>query len=176
MKIIRKNVFETNSSSTHVISITKHGKYQMPKHIDFKLGEFGWDYKVYRDTADKASYLYTILEYSDVKENCIDIIKKYLDKENIAYTFETRTDESGYVDHGVYGLEIVMNILKSKEKLFNFLFDNKSYITTGNDNEYGFYIPEIEYETDFYDEYNEEEWERQINKLKEDNYIYFKGN
>ena len=36
MKIIRKNVFETNSSSTHVISITKHREYQLPKHVDFK--------------------------------------------------------------------------------------------------------------------------------------------
>lgn len=176
MKIIRKSVFETNSSSTHVISITKHREYQLPKHVDFKFGEFGWEYEVYKDTSDKANYLYTMIKYFNNKEVYINTIKKYLDEENISYTFETETDESGYVDHGSCGLEIVENILESKEKLFSFLFDNKSYVTTGNDNDDGYYIPEIGCESDAYDEYTEKEWERQINKLKEDNCIYFKGN
>lgn len=66
--------------------------------------------------------------------------------------------------------------MESKEKFFRYLFDDRSYITTGNDNNLGYYIPEIGYEDDYFDEYNEEEWNRQVNRLKEDNDIYFKGN
>lgn len=41
---IRKSVFETNSSSTHAICITKKkDNYKLPDHIDFEFGEFGWD-------------------------------------------------------------------------------------------------------------------------------------
>lgn len=40
---IRKSVFETNSSSTHAICITKKkDNYKLPDHIDFEFGKFGW--------------------------------------------------------------------------------------------------------------------------------------
>lgn len=190
MKIIRKKVFETNSSSTHVISITRLGGYNKPKHIDFKFGEFGWEHEVYKDMGSKASYLYTMTEYFNgeyikgfnKKELYLDKIKEYLDKEGITYTFENRKvdkngwDDNGYVDHGAYSPEIIEGILESKEKFLRFLFDDRSYISTSNDNDCGYYIPGVGYENDYYDENNGEEWERQLNKLKEENDIYFKGN
>lgn len=59
---IRKSVFETNSSSTHAICITKKkDNYKIPKHIDFEFGEFGWMYEEYSDTHNKASYLITAI-------------------------------------------------------------------------------------------------------------------
>lgn len=190
MKIIRKSVFETNSSSTHVISITKHNNYNIPKHINFKFGEFDWEYETYKDMESKASYLYTMTEYFDgeyikefnKRELYLKKIKEYLDEEGITYTFEDRKvneygwDDNGHIDHGAYSPEIIEGILESKEKFFRYLFDDRSYITTGNDNDLGYYIPEVGYENDYYDEYNGEEWNRQINRLKEDNDIYFKGN
>ena len=180
MKIIRNNVFETNSSSTHVISITKHNDYNIPKHINFKFGEFDWEYKTYKDMESKASYLYTMTQYFNGKY--MKKIMEYLDKEGITYTFEDGKvneygwNDNGHIDHGAYSSEIIEGILESKEKFFRYLFDDRSYITTGNDNNLGYYIPEIGYEYDYFDEYNEEEWNRQINRLKEDNDIYFKGN
>ena len=56
MKIIRKNVFETNSSSTHSISISKLNDYILPKEINFTFGEFGWEFSKYTSSFDKASY------------------------------------------------------------------------------------------------------------------------
>ena len=190
MKIIRKSVFETNSSSTHVISITKHSNYNIPKHINFKFGEFGWEYATYKDMESKASYLYTMTEYFNgeyieefnKRELYLKKIMEYLDEEGVTYTFEDRKvneygwDDNGFIDHGAYSPEIIEGILESKEKFFRYLFDDRSYITTGNDNNLGYYIPEIGYEDDYFDEYNEEEWNRQVNRLKEDNDIYFKGN
>lgn len=42
MKVIRRNVFETNSSSTHSICIVKDNILnQMQNHINFKTGEYG---------------------------------------------------------------------------------------------------------------------------------------
>ena len=45
---IRRGVFETNSSSTHAICIAK-GDYNLSKHIDFTIGEFGWENNEYDD-------------------------------------------------------------------------------------------------------------------------------
>lgn len=42
MKVIRRNVFETNSSSTYSICIVKDNILnQMQNHINFKTGEYG---------------------------------------------------------------------------------------------------------------------------------------
>lgn len=77
---IRKSVFETNSSSTHAICITKKkDNYKIPKHIDFEFGEFGWECDEYHDTRNKASYLITAIfsfNKSEVDENLVRL-KKY---------------------------------------------------------------------------------------------------
>ena len=41
---IRRGCFETNSSSTHAICITKAdvNKEDLPSHVTFTHGEFGW--------------------------------------------------------------------------------------------------------------------------------------
>lgn len=47
MKVIRLGIFETNSSSTHAISIPKNEKYTLPKRMTFKNdGEFDWEYDI----------------------------------------------------------------------------------------------------------------------------------
>ncbi len=52
---IRKGTFETNSSSTHSICISKEPVTKYPKSIHFYLGRYGWE----QDTVvDTASYLY----------------------------------------------------------------------------------------------------------------------
>lgn len=57
---IRRNCFETNSSSTHAICITKRkiDKDNLPSKVEFKHDEFGWEFEVYEDVLTKASYLY----------------------------------------------------------------------------------------------------------------------
>lgn len=41
-KVIRRGVFETNSSSVHAISISNAGNLVYPKFVYFEEGEFGW--------------------------------------------------------------------------------------------------------------------------------------
>ena len=68
MKTIRSNCFETNSSSTHSISIIKHELtpsyltiFEEDNKIHVYPGEFGWEIKTYSDQNDKLEYLISML-------------------------------------------------------------------------------------------------------------------
>ena len=75
MKQIRESVFETNSSSTHSVSINHRDTsidlvryYEtLIRHIDFdnlihvSYGEFGWGYDAFDDPMNKLSYLITMI-------------------------------------------------------------------------------------------------------------------
>lgn len=67
-KQIRRNVFETNSSSTHSISIRKGDisnsylkvdEYDNKVHVSF--GEYGWGYETLNTQYERLSYLCTML-------------------------------------------------------------------------------------------------------------------
>ena len=59
---IRKGTFETNSSSTHSIAISKN-KINIPtgSYINFRIGEYGWEENEY----NFPSYMYTSLLYNN---------------------------------------------------------------------------------------------------------------
>lgn len=71
MKQLRKNIFETNSSSTHSVTINGKDKYEwdaLSGYVDdedgkihVELGEFGWGYDEYEDAYMKLSYLLTMI-------------------------------------------------------------------------------------------------------------------
>lgn len=73
MKQIRKNIFETNSSSTHSVAIYGQSnppmyEYTLGAYIDpadhylhMKFGEFGWGYDEYEDDYTKLQYLLTMI-------------------------------------------------------------------------------------------------------------------
>jgi len=74
MKVIRRNVFETNSSSTHSISI-KSGEinnsnlfvnYEDNK-VHVKFGEYGWGYDKLRTQSERLSYVCTMLVETEGK-------------------------------------------------------------------------------------------------------------
>lgn len=77
---IRKGCFETNSSSTHSICISKLKDYKIPSALYFKLGEFGWESRVYFGARDLASYLYTALWelYGDTDIKQYEKYKNYI--------------------------------------------------------------------------------------------------
>ena len=144
MKKIRKNVFETNSSSTHSIAIPKHTDCNYPNVIHFGIEQYGWGLA---DDNDPASYLYTALldRYSndnDTLEEKLNFIKSILDSNDIRYTFEEpkwdfwgednyRSLKHGYVDH-VNKLDGFFEYLFSSEtKLLDFIFFG--IVITGND-------------------------------------------
>jgi hypothetical protein len=62
---IRQGVFETNSSSTHAISICEyHSNVELPEVVKFESNqEFGWEFENYTDVYSKADYLWLAICY-----------------------------------------------------------------------------------------------------------------
>ena len=89
---IRKNVFETNSSSTHAICISKNNDYKKRDYINFEIGEFGWEFDVYGDVYSKASYLITAIlgRDKDFADEKLSQLKEILDRNNIEYEFSIK--------------------------------------------------------------------------------------
>lgn len=189
---VRRGIFETNSSSTHAICIKKSEyRHNSFSHIDFEIGEFGWENGEYDSLYNKASYLITaILSFDkDEADENLQKLKDILDSNNIEYTLpelkvksweyggKTRYyyDIDGYIDHPCETKDFVNDVLSDSDKLFRYLFGN-SVIITGNDNSDGFsdrmYVNEGEEETS---------WGTYTNygglKPEFDNYeVYMKGN
>ena len=147
---VRNGVFETNSSSTHSICISKKPVDADGCHVDFHLGEFGWSF----DEVDPADYLYTaIMSFSDWRE-LLDMLKDILDSHSITYTFEKPKWDSygdgeyyasddygdddcwlanGYVDHVGEARDFVDAVLNDEDMLMRLLFDGDSVVYTGCD-------------------------------------------
>jgi hypothetical protein len=135
---IRSSVFETNSSSTHSIAISK-APVVAGKYISFGIGEFGWE----NDTADTADYLYTAILEQNNSSELLNKLKDILDKHSIEYKFEEpRYVKSsygeyldyGYIDHGYELGEFLDAVLNNEDLLMRYLFGD-STVYTGNDNQ-----------------------------------------
>lgn len=135
---IRKGTFETNSSSTHSIAISKN-KINIPtgSYINFRIGEYGWEENEY----NFSSYMYTSLLYNKDEES-IEKLKSILDKWGIKYNFqkpkwtywqEEKYLGNGYIDHGSETYSIMRIILNDEDLLARALFGD-STVYTGNDN------------------------------------------
>lgn len=142
---IRRNVFETNSSSTHAICITKEdvNKSSLPSHVTFVYGEFGWEFDEYYDTWTKASYLYEAIHGcydGDERKEKLNSIEELLSEYNISCDFEPSKDKEygdGYIDHVYETTELVEYVLSDGDNLIKYLFGD-SFIITGNDNSESF--------------------------------------
>jgi hypothetical protein len=131
MQKIRKNVFETNSSSTHSICIAKDVELNIPTSIHFEFGEFGWEVNTLSSVYEKASYLYTGL-HENGKEDEIETIFNILRTKGIEVTFDE--GYSGYIDHSYELNNFLYDVCSDESKLMNYLFSSLSFILTGNDN------------------------------------------
>ena len=165
---IRKNCFETNSSSTHAICIPDTLRYNL-SHVDFGIGEWGWGV----DNPEPEDYLYTaILElYGDKEEELqekLTILKTMLNNNGISYSFAKpnwndsgnwRWLENGGIDHGGELSELVEDLLNDESLLLKYLAG--AQICTGNDNSDSGYDPP----NNLYDRKAEEGWR-----------CYWKGN
>lgn len=126
-------MFETNSSSVHVIAIGKeYDEKVVPDHIYFELGEFGWQVNVYKDITSRASYLYTAICYND---SYIDYIAETLGEQGITCEFEDPSkDNFFYIDHVEDLCDWLKDLREDKSKLLMYLLSPSSEIRTGNDN------------------------------------------
>jgi len=166
---IRRKIFETNSSSVHAIAISNEVPNTLPSFVYFGRGEYGWEWERYDYDEDKANYLYECLidlyydwinnDDTKLTEVC-DQIKEDLASYGIGCRFERVDRENifaGYVDHGGENRELVEYLLSDPENLIRFLFNDDSYILTGNDNSYYKNDYEDDYEDDYFnmpDNYN----------------------
>lgn len=137
---IRNSVFETNSSSTHSIAISKK-PVVIGKYIHFGIGEFGWE----NDCVNTEDYLYTAILEQDDRDILLDKLKEILDKYSIEYEFDKPLWHKssvgdgvwlgyGYIDHSYELREFLDTILSNEDLLMRYLFGN-SNVYTGNDNQ-----------------------------------------
>ena len=141
-KQIRKGVFETNSSSTHTICISKNhdvSQLKLPNSISFNHDEFGWECETYRSVRKKASYLYEAIlgtYRDDNAEEKLNRIRCMLKKHGIDCFFEPNSDDlfDGYIDHVGEGQmpEWLENMINDDDVLLTYLFGD-AFVTTGND-------------------------------------------
>ena len=144
MKKIRSNAFETNSSSTHSITVgeNKSGEYNILP-ITVKpawYGKFGWEFETWDTIEEKLAYMIRCLVCYDFNEkNLQDKIKPIQERlHNLGINFELPTYKeymNGYVDHEDWYQEEIEDIYKDDDILLTFLLSDSSYIEGGNDNE-----------------------------------------
>lgn len=152
-KQIRKNVFETNSSSSHSLTMSASDVVTPPfsKQIlrdgvmPVSVGEYGWEYFRYYTVENKVSYLLTQITSGSLptsrnnetltaelreQHEKFDMLCKVV-KAHTGVDIEVQPG-SGYVDHDSEG--VGMNLFQSEDVLHKFLFSD-SYIETSNDND-----------------------------------------
>ena len=156
MKQIRKNLFETNSSSTHVITIANNNeddfKNNLPETIKFYVGGYGWEFERYDDMQSRANYLFTGILVNGLGE-CMDKIKNILNKWNVEaifpelvkvkyeysdgfyYALKDEPNKYFYIDHSSELEDFIKELCDDETLLMNYLFSPESFIATGNDND-----------------------------------------
>ena len=147
--------FVSNSSSSSFI-IIHNGKYgfeiphmekdtlEVPQDFGGNQ-EFGWDFEQFSDIGSKINFAYMQALDSELKEN-LELLEKVL-KDSlkiekiiwnlVADTFcDWKNPNCGYIDHQSTISEdsSLGKIFESEENMFNFLFNEDSYIQMGNDN------------------------------------------
>ena len=164
MKVqVRQNVFETNSSSTHAISVAGYypedwnPHYRVPEKIHFSLNrEFGWEFDTYTDTDSKAAYLWLIIcdMHSDVTDlDNLKAVRAHIEKvltnagvKEVTFDMGSYKEHSwrddgslyldypGYIDHSYEAYDFAKVLLDNDEMLLAYLLDSDSCVATGNDN------------------------------------------
>lgn len=155
-QVLRSACFETNSSSSHSITIAKHyAQYREgdilvtdffrdsagnphEKCVILTGGQFGWEQNSYDDALTKANYLAVALhrQPADHPQRVMfeRVLKEVTGARSIVYDMG---DDYGhpnwsYIDHQSSG--VPYEALLSEENLRKFLFNPRSVLTTDNDN------------------------------------------
>lgn len=141
---IRDAVFETNSSSSHSVTVsasdmmdsTFPAEMLQAGSIEVRLGEFGWAEETYDRPLDKLSYLLTQAKGDPAAT--IRICAAVEEHTGCRVVIEAESREESYVDHQSQGegLELV----DDPSLLLRFLLSSNASVRTGNDNtsDYGY--------------------------------------
>jgi hypothetical protein len=135
MKNIRRGIFETNSSSSHSISIADSDGILdtiIPDdngNIVLTGGEFGGEWKRINDPLIKANYCAVDVQDDPDKLSMLrNVIMDHTGCNDVIFRIE------GYIDHQSVGNS--SKAFTSYETLKNCIFNPNSYIFTGNDSSY----------------------------------------
>lgn len=136
-RVIREGVFETNSSSSHSISIAEWRQGAKPSLLNPRddgvvriyPGEFGREVEDYYDPASKASYAYVYARDYGTKEN-MEMLRKVISAETESEVEFVEGD--GYIDH--QSSDVCAEAFDSREALRSFIFNPDSVLHTDNDN------------------------------------------
>lgn len=132
----RMSVFETNSSSTHSISIETAQSMDLLQTICpndsgtiyLYGGEFGWEPETFTDAETKANYCATDMQSDREKlEMLSEVIKDHTGAKAVIFDLK-----DAYVDHQSAGTSY--EAFASKKTLRDFIFNPKSTLHTDNDN------------------------------------------
>ena len=159
MKTTRYNIFETNSSSSHSITISKDLTATLDSiPLDSKgvlhvyPDEFGWGVDEFTDPEPKASYCYTWVKLnSDASKLAMleSVLKKQTGAKKVIfhtlteYEEELKADGELTGDDESYGLggsidhqshDVAEEAFTSSKKLKQFIFNPKSVLKLDNDN------------------------------------------
>lgn len=151
--VVRRGMFETNSSSTHSITI-EAGELndtigpQDDGKIHLGFGEFGWEEVDYWDAQTKAEYCHTwcwtsggVPEGSDEGEcphpvQLAMLYKVIQEHTGCEVVTEVDVDDEwnpyGYIDH--QSADVCIEAFESEENLKAFIFNSASLLHTDNDN------------------------------------------
>jgi len=142
MKQIREKVFETNSSSSHSITIepSNDGLYDIiipddDGNITLTGGEFGWGIEEFSDALTKANYC-GVDNLSN--EDKLDILKEVIREQTgcneviIDISEDWKDANHSYIDHESHGTSD--EAFESKETLRDFIFSKNSVLYIDNDN------------------------------------------
>ena len=133
MITIRHSIFETNSSSVHVLVIPKDAKIIIPNVVYLHRNEYGWSDG---NEFDTLSYFYQAC----VDRGTDEVLKlvEYLKRKGVEEIHcreigSTVPNFSGFIDHSE---EIPLDYLFSNENLLDrFIFGSESFVEIGNDND-----------------------------------------
>ena len=139
MKKIRHNVFETNSSSSHSISISSecNGILEtLPVEngvVTISGGSFHREWARYNDSATKATYAYEFAKEAseDLLAMFVDVIKEHTGAKEVKFNEEVY----GGIDHqsGPGEGGDAFNAFADKETLKNWIFNPFSWLFLGSD-------------------------------------------
>jgi hypothetical protein len=140
---IRRGVWETNSSSSHSLSIADDSKpFIMDRsllpnqhgRINLHGGEFGWEWKKYNDARTKANYLAVGCSHDPIKRDMlVKCIQQQTGCTEVDFSFtKYGLDSDSYIDH--QSTDVPYKAFESDETLRNFIFNMNSWLFTGNDN------------------------------------------
>jgi hypothetical protein len=147
---IRKNVFETNSSSVHSLAMVgsdRFNKYNFGENVVVKSDEYGWSGDDLVTPIEKLSYICTMIQYKDDANILDSIYFKWLREmfkdytgSNLIYKACDENSEyykHGYIDH--QSTDVLDDLWDNTEEVFksnmrDVVFNEKYFIGIDNDN------------------------------------------